>query len=487
MIMKKIHLFTGFIAISNIMAAQNVGIGTVIPASKLHVKGAADATQLIIEANSTQSNTNPLIKLRNSSGIDLMWIHSDDFSNSFVGLSAGRVNNAGGGGVANTFTGSSAGFSNSTGYSNSAMGNGALYSNTTGYNNTAMGHGTLLSNTTGYSNSAIGFRSLYWNTSGNYNSAMGYGALFSNTTGIANASMGYNSLYSNTTGGFNSAMGGYALYSNTTGYYNCAMGHDALTFNTTGTGNIAMGYSALFNNTTGDANSAEGFESLYFNTSGHSNSTLGNQSLYYNTTGHHNVGIGISALYTNIDGNYNTALGANANVSASYWGDATAIGANAVVTSDDRVMIGGPYPGILVIGGYANWSNISDGRFKENIQEDVPGLSFISKLRPVTYQIDNQKLVNHITHLMPDSVASRYKKTNAEYAALYQKRFTGFVAQEVERDARELGYDFDGVNTPRNETDHYSISYASFVMPLVKAVQEQQAIIETLQKQVDLL
>jgi hypothetical protein len=197
------------------------------------------------------------------------------------------------------------------------------------------------------------------------------------------------------------------------------------------------------------------------------------------------VANGYYALSNNIDGNFNTAIGANADVSASFWGDATAIGANAIANGYDKVVIGGPYSGIIVIGGYANWSNFSDGRFKENIQDDVPGLSFINKLKPVTYQINNEKLVNHITHLMPDSIASRYKKTNAEYATMHEKRFTGFVAQEVEQAAKELGYDFDGVNTPRNETDHYSVSYASFVMPLVKAVQEQQVIIENLKKQVE--
>lgn len=107
---------------ASLCMAQNVGIGTVSPASKLHIKGAADATQLIIDANSIQNNTNPLIKLRNSSGTDLMWIHSDDVSNSYVGLNAGRVNT----GTNNTFMGSSAGFSNTTGSFNSAMGQNAL-------------------------------------------------------------------------------------------------------------------------------------------------------------------------------------------------------------------------------------------------------------------------------------------------------------------------------------------------------------------------
>src|SRR5450631_137718 len=154
--------------------AQNVGIGTVTPASKLHIKGTADMTQLIIDANSTQSNTHPLIKLRNSAGADLMWIHSDDTSNTFIGRNAGRVNNAGGGGILNTFIGSNAGDANTTGYENIANGKYALYSNTTGWDNTGIGSSALYSNIDGIENTANGSYTLYSNTSGFSNTGSGY-------------------------------------------------------------------------------------------------------------------------------------------------------------------------------------------------------------------------------------------------------------------------------------------------------------------------
>ena len=54
---------------------------------------------------------------------------------------------------------------------------------------------------------------------------------------------------------------------------------------------------------------------------------------------------------------------------------------------------------------------------------------------------------------------------------------TGFIAQEVEAAAQKVGFDFDGVSTPENETDLYGIRYAEFVVPLVKAMQEQQEMI----------
>ncbi|MFB1004269.1 MAG: hypothetical protein QMC70_09065, partial [Bacteroidia bacterium] len=62
---------------------------------------------------------------------------------------------------------------------------------------------------------------------------------------------------------------------------------------------------------------------------------------------------------------------------------------------------------------------------------------------------------------------------------------TGFIAQEVEAAAQKIGFDFDGVSTPQNETDLYGIRYAEFVVPLVKAIQEQQETIEGQQEMID--
>ena len=62
---------------------------------------------------------------------------------------------------------------------------------------------------------------------------------------------------------------------------------------------------------------------------------------------------------------------------------------------------------------------------------------------------------------------------------------TGFLAQDVEMIAQQLGYTFDGIHIPKNDKDYYSLAYSQFIMPLVKSVQEQQSIIETLQKQVE--
>lgn len=134
--------------------------------------------------------------------------------------------------------------------------------------------------------------------------------------------------------------------------------------------------------------------------------------------------------------------------------------------------------GVNSIGGYSNWTNISDIRFKKGICENVPGLAFIMKLRPVTYYLDMDKIAGY--NHTPDSL--RLMDAEAMKGSMQQ---TGFIAQEVEQVAQSIGFDFSGVDAPKNENDYYGLRYAEFVVPLVKAVQEQQAIIEDQQKQIN--
>jgi uncharacterized protein YoxC len=67
--------------------------------------------------------------------------------------------------------------------------------------------------------------------------------------------------------------------------------------------------------------------------------------------------------------------------------------------------------------------------------------------------------------------------------------FTGLVAQEVQKAAKDVNYNFSGVDTTGTV---WGLRYSDFVVPLVKAVQElskdnngKDSKIDTLQKQVD--
>jgi hypothetical protein len=55
---------------------------------------------------------------------------------------------------------------------------------------------------------------------------------------------------------------------------------------------------------------------------------------------------------------------------------------------------------------------------------------------------------------------------------------TGFLAQEVEQACKDLRFEFSGLHVPTSAVDNYGIAYGSFVPLLVKAVQEQQEVIE---------
>jgi hypothetical protein len=288
-----------------------------------------------------------------------------------------------------------------------------------------------------------------------------------------NVSFGYASLLNQSAGTYNTAIGSSALYSNTS-----SVGY-----------NTAIGSSALYYNTSGNSNTATGVCALYLNTTGNYNSAVGINALIYNTTGNYNSAVGYSALQGNITGSFNTAIGYSAGgTNPDNLTNSTTIGYGAIATASDQVRIGNSSVGS--IGGYANWSNISDGRAKKNIRADVPGLDFISLLQPVTYNLDLDAMDNlsgidkakkeKLEKDMPQDLKDRNEKARK---AKQEQVQTGFVAQDVEKTAKSIGYDFSGVNV--DERGIYSLSYAEFVVPLVKAVQELRAQNDLLQQQIN--
>jgi hypothetical protein len=145
------------------------------------------------------------------------------------------------------------------------------------------------------------------------------------------------------------------------------------------------------------------------------------------------------------------------------FSNTTAVGYSAVRTASNQVRIGNS--SVTSIGGKVGWSTVSDARFKKNIEEKVIGLDFIMALRPVTYNLDMDAIANF--HETPDSL--RLEESERKAGDILQ---TGFIAQEVELAAKKLGYDFSGIDAPKNDKDNYGLRYSEFVVPLVKAMQE---------------
>ena len=388
---------------------------------------------------------------------------------------------------------------NTTGDYNTAIGSFSLFVNTSGSSNTACGYESLSHNTTGICNTSIGFWALERNISGNYNSAAGHRSLEFNKTGSYNIALGTYSLNRNTDRSYLLAIGDSALFyngtgatqsfhatqnigigsktmfSNTTGYKNTALGYNSMFSNTTGMRNFAGGVFSLYSNINGNNNTAIGNEALYTTTEGNRNTAVGSKALISSSGGNENTAIGFKSLQNNITGDYNTAVGSQAGTGTGFTdlSNTGAYGYEASVTANNQIRIGNS--SITSIGGFADWTNVSDKRFKSNIQENVSGLDFILKLRPVTYNLNVEKINDFLG--VPDSSRSNEILRNAtlEKEAIIQ---TGFIAQEVEEAAQSLGYDFSGVDAPKNEHDFYGLRYAEFVVPLVKAVQEQQEMID---------
>ena len=129
-------------------------------------------------------------------------------------------------------------------------------------------------------------------------------------------------------------------------------------------------------------------------------------------------------------------------------------------------------------GGY---TIVSDGRFKDEVKtDDAPGLAFINKLRPVTYNFNYKRYDDFLRKDMKPNQDTKANKTNTDgyQQQLVEKgkqREIGFIAQEVDQMCRDNKFTFNGVYAPQNNNDNYALDYSRFVVPLVKAVQELSA------------
>ncbi len=421
------------------------------------------------------------------------------------------------GSVFNTATGILTLYANTTGSYNTATGGGALSSNTEGEQNVATGFQAMSYNTTGSYNTANGRAALFANISGRNNTAIGYTALQSNITGQSNVAIGFRALLNCTNRNFLVAIGDSALYNNgNDAIYdyeaagNTAVGSKSLFSNTKGYENTADGYNALYSSTTGYANTANGYQALYSNTSGTWNTANGHTALYSNTTGYGNTANGRSALTTNTTGFLNTGLG-NGTSTGSNLSYATAIGAGATSGCSNCLVLGG--------NGIANRTkvgiNISSPLTDLQIiqQSDAAGntsrgirlqrstntfwRTYVDGVSALTFEYNNggagswgwintsgsfvdgsdargKKNIRPSENVLDKLILLQPKKYQFNPQAENEKFTYGFVAQEVQQVFPEF------VN--EREGGMLGITYGSFGVIAVKAIQEQQVQLDRLTK-----
>jgi hypothetical protein len=445
-------------------------------------------------------------------------------SNFRAGVNAG--NSITSGGNFNTVVGDEAGTAITTGDNNVALGYKALFTEDTGQRsvaigdfaltvqnnddsnyNTAVGYAAGTAVTTGVQNTFIGGLAGNAITTAPSNTAVGYSALLSNSTGGGNTAVGYEALR-NSTAASNTAVGTYSLYTNTSGTYNTAIGVDipgtalgALGNNTTGSNNTAVGTAALAATTTGDKNVALGDSAGYSNTTGTGNVFLGNGA-GYNTTGSGNTFVGGSTSGLYYPAGYLVTSGANNTIIGGYNGNEGSLdirtSSNNIVLSDGD---GNPRVHITSSGSMRQLANAgvvglalaqattsdSDNAIRYHRNSDI---THSGDVRFVVFSsgnvqntnnsyagISDEKLKDNITDATPKLEKLKQVKVRS-YNFKDEPDFKqiGVVAQELETVFPNLVETIDDQDMGLTK----SVKYSVFVPILIKAIQEQQTIIESL-------
>lgn len=301
----------------------------------------------------------------------------------------------------------------------------------------------------------IGNRRMFWADGANI--FIGENTGNANNLGLSNLFIGSDAGQISSVGSWNVFLGTEAGSTNLAGSQNTFVGNRAGFSNNVANENTFIGAYAGQFTTDGQHNSFVGVTTGNNNSTGSENSFFGAHAGYFNTSGSYNTLLGNFAGENSDMGNYNTALGFEADFASSNLINATAIGSGAIASANNSVVIGNT--SVTSIGGQVGWSTFSDARLKTNIEQNTLGLDFIRRLNTVSY----------------------------EYTAEGQKgiRYHGLIAQDVDRLASEFGVQFSAVVRPENEQSYYSLRYAEFVVPLIKAVQEQQDQMEKMEQRIE--
>jgi len=402
-------------------------------------------------------------------------------TNYRAGVNAG--NSIASGGNNNVCVGDEAGTAITTGDGNVAIGKDALKTeDTTSFNvavgsdalktantagnaySVAVGHKASEAETLGIENTMVGAFAGGLGTLASKSVGVGYSALYRQnpTTAVDthNIAIGYNTGSNILTGPENTLIGGFAGDALTTGNKNVVVGHNALGGGTTYDGNVAIGYEALFvaDNTDGpDGN----------------NIAIGSSSAVAVTSGIKNVMIGVSCAATLRTGADNILIGRQADVSAAGSANQITIGPAIACDQDSQVTIGKASNVVkLEFDTDATWTRSSDVRKKKNIENSTLGLDFVNDLRPVTFE---WKPNNEF----PKDFTEYSEKNNMTTGVTMH----GMIAQEVKSALDNAEVDNFGGWKEDNDGSQ-RIAQDMFIYPLIKAMQELSAQVDTLKAEI---
>lgn len=221
------------------------------------------------------------------------------------------------------------------------------------------------------------------------------------------------------------------------------------------------------------SNTVVGENAMNESTGAEENTMLGHSAGTVIGTGKRNTFVGANAGTSLKNNNTATALGYNAlnNPDLSGYSNITGLGTNSSVSGSNQVQLGNssatPY-------SFQALQVRSDRRDKANIESTTLGLEFIKKLKPVEYQLDIRESYDE-------------KGIEKDGSLVRERKHQGFIAQDVKDVADDMGIDFAGVqhHEVKGGKDVYSLGYEEFIAPIIKAMQEQQKMIEDQAKEIE--
>jgi hypothetical protein len=267
--------------------------------------------------------------------------------------------------------------------------------------------------------------------------SFGYQAA-ANTTTAQITAVGYQAGYA-CTGNSSTAVGTYALRGISAGVP------------ASGTQNTAVGYSAAYNISTAISNTAVGYYSLYSNTTGDTNACFGDSSGRYITTGTANTFLGQASGNvgtSSITGNNNTCLGYSSALSSASVSNTVTLGNSNIATLRCAV---------------TSITAISDVRDKKDIVDIPAGLSFVEKLRPVSFKWAMRNLYEDPTFTGKQNIPE-----------------FGFIAQDLQSVQVETGITVPNLVMDDNP-DRIEAAQGNLIPILVKAIQELTARVKQLE------
>ncbi|MBU2930137.1 tail fiber domain-containing protein [Winogradskyella psychrotolerans] len=262
----------------------------------------------------------------------------------------------------------------------------------------------------------------------------------------------------------------------------------------TGNKNTSVGYASMQNNTTGNGNIAFGYEALHDNQIGYNNTAIGKDALSNTTEGAYNVAIGYGSGQFNY-GNNNVFIGNEAGHLPT-----SIIESDKLYINNERSnspLIYGEFDNDLIringtldisekldIGGSLTIKNASDDTSSWRLETRPNGSlslyrngdyrGYFSESTGVYSSISDRRLKNDIKTLEKGTLLKVMQLNPVSYLMKDQtdtKRNLGLISQEVQKI-------FPSITNYVEEADLITLSYTELIPILIKALQEQQNIIE---------